>query len=75
MRRPETSPLADPPPLSRLYSVAQVAELMHCSKFHVYRLIAAGEFPALDIATPGAGMSKTRIRESDLLAYLDRAAL
>jgi hypothetical protein len=39
---------------------------------HVYRLIAAGELPAVDIATPGAGRSKTRIRSDDLADYIDR---
>ena len=55
--------------------MAQAAGLLGCSKPHVYRLIKAGEFPMLDIATPGAGVSKTRIRESDLREYLARPAL
>jgi len=39
---------------------------------HVYRLIAAGELRAVDIATPGAGRSKTRVRSDDLADYIDR---
>jgi hypothetical protein len=39
---------------------------------HVYRLIAAGELRAVDIATPGAGRTKTRIRGDDLADYIDR---
>jgi len=56
-----------------LQSVTEVAaEVLHCSEMHVYRLIAAGELPAVDIANPGAGRSKTRIRSDDLAAYIDR---
>lgn len=39
---------------------------------HIYRLIAAGELRAVDIATPGAGRSKTRVRGDDLNAYIER---
>jgi hypothetical protein len=39
---------------------------------HVYRLIAAGELQTVDIATPGAGRPKTRIRSDDLAAYIER---
>jgi excisionase family DNA binding protein len=74
MTHAETSP-APTGPVEPLYSVARAAQLLGCSKMHVYRLIAAGEFPVIDIATPGAGVSKSRIRESDLTAYLARAAL
>jgi hypothetical protein len=39
---------------------------------HIYRLIAAGELRAVDIATPSAGRTKTRIRGDDLADYIDR---
>lgn len=39
---------------------------------HVYRLIAAGELSTVDIATPGAGRPKTRIRSDDLATYINR---
>ena len=39
---------------------------------HVYRLIAAGELGTVDIATPGAGRTKTRIPSDNLAAYIDR---
>jgi excisionase family DNA binding protein len=56
-----------------LHSVTETAELLGgCSDMHVYRLIAAGELRAVDIATPGAGRSKTRIRSDDLAGYIDR---
>jgi excisionase family DNA binding protein len=63
------------PSSTRLFSIPEVAELLSCSSMHVYRLLEAGEFAAVDIATPGSKQSKTRIRESDLAAYLTRAAL
>jgi excisionase family DNA binding protein len=56
-----------------LHSVAEAAaEILGCSEMHVYRLIAAGELTAVDIATPGAGRSKTRVRSDDLADYIDR---
>src|SRR5262245_16251692 len=56
----------------KLHPVSELAELWGCSEMHVYRLIAAGELPAVDIATPGAGRSKTRVRGDDAAAYIDR---
>jgi excisionase family DNA binding protein len=56
-----------------LHSVTEVAtEKLDCSEMHVYRLIAAGLLRAVDIATPGAGRSKTRIRSDDLADYIER---
>ena len=58
---------------TKLHPIPETAELLGgCSEMHVYRLIAAGELRAVDIATPGAGRSKTRIRSDDLAAYIDR---
>lgn len=57
----------------KLHSIPETAELLGgCSQMHVYRLIAAGELRAVDIATPGAGRSKTRVRSGDLADYIDR---
>jgi excisionase family DNA binding protein len=57
----------------KLHPIPEIAELLGgCSEMHVYRLIAAGELRAVDIATPGAGRSKTRIRSDDLADYIDR---
>jgi hypothetical protein len=39
---------------------------------HVYRLVSAGLIRAVDIASPGAGRSKTRIRSDDLTDYIER---
>jgi excisionase family DNA binding protein len=57
----------------RLYDIGEVASLLGgCSKMHVYRLITAGELRAVDIANPGAGRSKTRVRSDDLADYIER---
>jgi excisionase family DNA binding protein len=55
-----------------LHSVEAAAEILGCSGMHVYRLIAARELTAVDIAMPGAGRTKTRIRSDDLAGYIDR---
>jgi excisionase family DNA binding protein len=55
-----------------LHTVPAAAEHLGCSDMHIYRLIAAGELRAVDIASPGAGRSKTRIRDDDLADYIDR---
>jgi excisionase family DNA binding protein len=55
-----------------LHTIPGAAEHLGCSEMHVYRLIAAGELTAVDIATPGAGRSKTRIRSDDLAEFINR---
>ncbi len=55
-----------------LHPVTETAGILNCSEMHVYRLIAAGELAAVDIATPGAGRSKTRVRSDDLAGYIER---
>jgi excisionase family DNA binding protein len=49
----------------RLFTVAEVAEVMRVSNMTVYRLIRAGELPALRV---GKGY---RIFESDLERFLE----
>jgi excisionase family DNA binding protein len=61
--------------LTPVLSVVEAAEFLSCSRWHVYRLIEAGELTAIDISTPGSATSKTRIRQSDLSDYLARATL
>jgi excisionase family DNA binding protein len=57
----------------KLHSIPETAELLGgCSDMHVYRLIASGELRAVDIATKGAGRSKSRVRSDDLADYIDR---
>ena len=55
-----------------LYTPEEVGQFARCSEMHVYRLIASGELPAVDIAQPGAKRTKTRIRSDDLAAYIER---
>lgn len=59
------------PALVRLFTVPEARQFLRCSENHVYRLIAAGELRAVDIAQPGSRKSKTRVREDDLAAYID----
>lgn len=53
----------------RCLRVPDAAEVLACSRDHVYDLIARGELRAVDI---GHGRAKTRIRTDDLQAYIDR---
>jgi excisionase family DNA binding protein len=55
-----------------LNTIKDTARHLGCSTMHIYRLVAAGELRAVDIATPGAGRTKTRIRGDDLADYIDR---
>jgi excisionase family DNA binding protein len=55
-----------------LLTIPGTAEKLECSEMHIYRLIAAGELRAVDIATPGSGRSKTRVRSDDLADYIER---
>ena len=58
-------------PAARLLAVPAAAERLGCSENHVYRLIAAGELDAIDIAQPGAKKAKTRVSEANLDAYIE----
>lgn len=58
----------------KLHDIGEAAELLGCSSMHIYRLIAAGELRAVDIALPGAGRSKTRVRSDDMDDYVQRKA-
>lgn len=49
--------------IERHLSVAKVAEILDCSRGHVYDLIAARKIRSTDI---GIGRSKTRIPESEV---------
>ena len=60
------------PARPQLLTMLQAADRLSCSDDHVYRLIAAGVLRAVDVALPGAKRSKTRVREDDLVLYIDR---
>lgn len=53
----------------RLLRIPQVADVLGCSRGHVYNLIAAGQLDTVDIAPPG-NASKTRVPESSVTAYV-----
>jgi len=53
-----------------LHTIPEAAGLLRCSENHVYRLIAAGVLPAVDIAVPGARRPKTRVSDEALRAYI-----
>jgi excisionase family DNA binding protein len=58
-------------PSVRLLPIPAAADRLGCSENHIYRLIAAGELDAVDIAQPGARKAKTRINEANLDAYVE----
>lgn len=62
--------MADDRPLGeeRLWTVAEVANHMRVSNMTVYRLIKAGDLPALRVG------KNYRIRGGDLAAYLDASS-
>jgi excisionase family DNA binding protein len=55
----------EPPTADRLRTVAEVAQHIRVSNMTVYRLIKAGNLPAVRVG------KSYRIRERDLEAYLD----
>lgn len=53
-----------------LVSIPAAAARLDCSRMHVYRLIGAGMLRPVDIAVPGSGRPRTRIRSDDLDEYI-----
>jgi hypothetical protein len=45
--------------------------MLGCSANNIYRLIAGGELPTINIAPSGSRRTKTRIRREDLRTYID----
>ena len=56
--------------MTALLKVVEAADELRVSPDTVYRRIASGELPAVDIAPAGAWKSMTRIRREDLDAYI-----
>lgn len=54
----------------RLLSVDKVAGLLDCSRGHVYGLIAAGKFSAVDIRAVGK-RPKTRVPATEVEAFIE----
>jgi excisionase family DNA binding protein len=55
-----------------LLTIKAAADRLDCSTTHVYRLIASGQLRAADIAPPGSGRTKTRVRDDDLADYIEK---
>lgn len=54
-----------------VYTPEEVAEILSCSKAHVYRLIRSGVLITVDISNnPNGRQTKHRIRADDLQSYL-----
>ena len=58
---------------AKLLTMNDVADLLGCSKPHVYRLIAAESIPVVDIAAKDSKRTKRRVRLEDLIQYIDSA--
>lgn len=56
---------------TRLLPVPAVAEVLGCSRTHVYGLIAAGHLRPVEIKASGK-RTKTRIRADDLEAFIQQ---
>lgn len=57
-----------PPPVVRLYTVIEAADLLGVSRHNIYKRINAGELPTVEL---GDTRSKLRIRADDLQALID----
>ncbi len=57
--------------MTPLLTIPEVAKLLGCSPNHIYRLIAAGAIPVVDISRPGARNTKTRITAQALDTYIE----
>lgn len=55
--------------LPRLRSIAAAAEVLDCSRGHVYGLIAAGKLRAVETKAKGT-RAKTRVYEDDLAEFI-----
>lgn len=66
-------PPTTPPQALHLLSVTSAAELLDCSRGHIYGLIAAGELAAVDIRARGT-RPKTRVLATEIADLVDRRA-
>lgn len=54
----------------KLLTLPETAEVLGCSRMHVYRLIQSGALATVDISLPGAQRTKTRVADDELDRYL-----
>lgn len=55
--------------LPRLVAISKAAEVLDCSRGHVYGLIAAGKLRAVETKAKGT-RAKTRVYEADLAEFI-----
>lgn len=56
-----------------VHTIPETAEILRCSEMHVYRLIAAGDLDATDIAVTGSGhVTKMRVSARSIEEFLER---
>jgi excisionase family DNA binding protein len=53
-----------------LLTMQEAADVLRCSRTHVYRLVVTGQLTATDISTARSKRAKLRIRAVDLQNYL-----
>lgn len=56
--------------MSQLLSIPHAAEILDCSRGHVYRLITTGRLRAVEIKASGT-RPKTRVRAEDLAVFIE----
>lgn len=56
---------------TRLLSVPAAAQVLGCSRTHIYGLIAAGHLRPVEIKATGT-RTKTRIRQDDLDKFIEQ---
>ena len=56
--------------LPRLVAISKAAEVLDCSRSHIYGLIAAGKLRAVETKAKGT-RAKTRIYETDLAEFIE----
>ena len=73
---PNASPLTfkDPPMPPRLLSIPAVAAALDIERRTVYRFIAAGELPVVDLRT-GTGRSRVRVPAAGLEEFISSRAV
>lgn len=66
----QTATRGHAPSAAALNTIPRTGEKLDCSENHVYRLIAAGELEAVDIAVPGSRRTKLRISDEEIARYI-----